>query len=287
MSEPESTTPRGSVRARRARRAALLLSLALPVALLTACEPPAIAGQGYQVVFEDQFDGPTLDPIWQNAPFGGGQAPTVSSGSMILTSTPTAWAYAGSTGPRQQSEPNYPSAASWQEGYFEARLRFTDDPWAWPAFWLFSMAKSEAWPQTICPPVGQYTSEWDIMEGGLNNADGSRPASRSTHSVLHRNTENGSAGPWCGLADETRSVHHVSPSVNLADWHTWGGLWTEDEVCLYLDDALVGCLPTYDTTAQPMHLIFTINYHGLCGGCPAKPAQLQMEVDWVRVWQQP
>ena len=49
----------------------------------------------------------------------------------------------------------------------------------------------------------------------------------------------------------------------------------------------VGCLPTYDTTAQPMHLIFAINYHGLCGGCPAKPAQLQMEVDWVRVWQQP
>jgi hypothetical protein len=36
-----------------------------------------------------------------------------------------------------------------------------------------------------------------------------------------------------------------------------------------------------------MHLIFTINFAGLCGDCPPKPAQLQMEVDWVRVWQQP
>jgi beta-glucanase (GH16 family) len=206
---------------------------------------------------------------------------------MVLTSTPTAWGYAGSTGPRQAQEPNYPSALSWQEGYFEARLRFTDDPWAWPAFWLFSMAKTEAWPQIICPPIGQYTSEWDMMEGGLNNVDGSQPAARSTHSVLHRNTRNGSGGPWCGVEDTSASIHHVSPAVNLADWHTWGGLWTEDEVCLYLDDALIGCLPTYDTTAQPMHLIFTINFAGLCGDCPPKPAQLQMEVDWVRVWQQP
>lgn len=259
----------------------------MAVAFATACEPPPIAGQGYQIVFEDQFDGPTLDPIWQNAPFGGGAPATVSSGAMVLTSTPTAWAYAGSTGPRQAQEPNYPSAAAWEQGYFEARLRFTDDPWAWPAFWLFSMAKTEAWPEVICPPTGEYTSEWDMMEGGLNNTDGTRPASRSTYSVLHRNTEAGSSGPWCGVEDTSASIHHLSPTVNLADWHTWGGLWTEDQVCLYLDDAQIGCLPTYDTTAQPMHLIFTINFAGLCGSCPPKPAQLQMEVDWVRVWQKP
>ena len=62
MTTPAATRPHGRSRLRGARRYALL-SLVVPVVLLSACEPPAIAGQGYTVVFEDQFDGPTLDPV--------------------------------------------------------------------------------------------------------------------------------------------------------------------------------------------------------------------------------
>ena len=270
---------------RRTRRASFVALLAVPLVLVAACAPAPIFNQGYELAFQDEFDGPTLDPLWQQAPWSAGPPPGVANGSMVLTSDSAGGGYAATTGPRRSQEPNFPGARSWQYGYFEARLRFTDNPWSWPVFWMFSMAKTEAWPQEICPPSGELTSEWNIMEGGLNNRDGSFPASRSVHSVLHRNTRNGSAGPWCDIADTTTSHHHVSSGVNLSGWHVWGGLWTEGEVCLYLDDEEIGCEPTYDTTHQPMHIILSINDHGMCGNCPAKPAQLRMEVDWVRVWQ--
>lgn len=286
VTDPHSAARGSRPHARRRLRLPVLAAVAL--ALLLACAPAPIIeqGGGYEIVFEDTFDGPELGPLWHQPPTVSGPAPTVSGGAMVLTANATGHGEATSTGPRLADEPNYPFAASWQYGYFEARLRFTDDPYAWPLFWMFSMAKSEAWPEEICPHEGgEYTSEWNILEGGLNNQDGSQRASRSVHSVVHRNTRNGSVGPWCGVEDERRFVHHRSPTVNLAEWHTWGGMWTEDEVCLYLDDAEVGCMETYDTTAQPMHLILSIKYHGLCGNCPPRPAQLQMEVDWVRVWQ--
>jgi hypothetical protein len=270
---------------RRTGRVLCLTLLALPLVLLGACAPAPIIDEGYVMVYNDEFDGPTLDPLWQQAPWSTGPEPGIANGSMVLTSDSRGSGYAASTGLRQSQEPNFPDARSWQYGYFEARLRFTDNAWSWPIFWMFSMAKTEAWPQEICPPSGELTSEWNIMEGGLNNGDGSFPASRSVHSVLHRNTRNGSAGPWCDIADATRFDHHVSPDVNLAGWHVWSGLWTEDEVCLYLDNEEIGCEPPYDTTHQPMHIIFSINDHGMCGGCPPRPAQLRMEVDWVRVWQ--
>jgi len=262
------------------------MSLIVSLALIgIACMPAPARDRGYELVFNDEFSGPTLNPLWQQAPWGTGPAPTLANGSMVLTSNSLGDGYAASTGPRRSDEPNYPGSRSWQYGYFETRLRFTDSPWSWPIFWMFSMAKTEAWPEEICPPTGELTSEWNIMEGGLNNYDGSSPASRSVHSVLHRNTKNGSAGPWCDIADTTRFDHHVSPDVNLAGWHIWGGLWTADEVCLYLDNVEIDCQPTYDTTHQPMHIIFRISDHGLCGGCPTRPSQLRMEVDWVRVWQ--
>jgi len=51
------------------------------------------------------------------------------------------------------------------------------------------------------------------------------------------------------------------------------------------DDVLVHCLTPYDSTAQPMHLVLSIGSLGACAGCPPRPPELEMQVDWVRVWQ--
>ena len=55
-----------------------------------------------------------------------------------------------------------PVKESWQFGYFEARMRFTDAKGSWPAFWLISKAHATAdWPN--CPEP-DLNFELDIME---------------------------------------------------------------------------------------------------------------------------
>jgi hypothetical protein len=270
--------------ASRRRRPVTFLAFALALTIGLACAPPPIADDGYDLVFDEQFDGDELSGIWATAPFGGSLPPGVADGKLTLwTSAANSynWGYVASTGPHLDSEPNYPFAQAWQEGYFEARIRFSDDPWAWPAFWMMSMASTEARPDEDC---GYLRSEWDIMEGGIGNHDGTRPATRSNYSVIHRNTTDGSDDGYCGLADDTRFVRTIADDTDLSDWHVWSGRWVGDELCTFLDNEPRGCLDAYESTAQPMHLVFTIQYARQCGGCGARPPALVLQVDWVRVW---
>lgn len=266
----------------------IVVCLGLPATFLAGCTPAPIADQGYELVFEDDFD--TLDTsVWaEPACCGGSVDPTISpEGYLTLTTTAASgyhWAHLASTGPRSTGEPSYPNPRAWQEGYFEARIRYTNNPWSWPAFWLFSMAKSEAWPGEDC---SRLTSEWDIMENGVQNGQGQRPAASWFFTNIHRNTRNGQVD-YCATPDEQRGyARNYTGVADLSDWHTWSGRWTEDQLCTYMDDVLINCSAPFDTTAQPMHLVFTMQYLRQCDGCPARPSSLQMQVDWVRVWQQP
>lgn len=267
---------RGTVRRLASAGAAMLWLTALG-----GCAPAPIADDGYELVFRDEFNGNTLSGVWVTAPFGGSLPPTVAHGMMTIRATAAngyRWAYVANTGPRLDTEPSYPFAQSWQRGYFEARIRFTDDPWAWPAFWLFSMAKTEAWPDEDCR---RLNAEWDIMEGGI----GGFPASTSTYAVLHRNTTDNTDDGYCGIPDETRRYRSDFTDVDLSEWHTWAGHWTAGQLCTFLDDELLGCVPPYDTTSQRMHIVLSMLYLNECAGCPPRPASLQMDIDWVRVWQ--
>lgn len=253
----------------------------------SACAPGPISGGGYELVWREEFDGDTLSGIWATAPFGGSLPPTVSDGVLQIRSTAAndyQWGYVASTGPRLDTEPSYPFAQSWREGYFEARIRFTDNAWSWPAFWLFSMAKTEAWPGENCWVLN---AEWDIMENGIGNREGTggRPASRSSYTSLHRNTTDNTADGYCGIPDEMRKFSTDFTDVDLSDWHVWAGRWTSSALCTFLDGEPLGCVLPYDSTDQTMHIVFTMQYLGECIGCPARPTSLEMEVDWVRVWQ--
>jgi hypothetical protein len=273
---------------RRKRALPLLGLLGLLSLVLTACAPPPIDGQGYEIVFQDEFNGTALDTsVWATAPFGGSLPGTVADGALTLRTTAANnynWGHLASTGPRSTSEPNYPGAKAWQEGYFEARIRFTDNPWSWPAFHLFSMAKTEAFPGEDCT---RLTAEWDIMENGVPNRDGTKPASSWYFTALHRNTGDGTDDGYCGIPDTQRTVERDFTGTNLSDWHVWAGRWTANQLCTYLDNVEIQCMTPYDTMPQPQHLIFTMQYLQNCGGCPPRPASLEMQVDWVRVWQQP
>lgn len=258
---------------------------------LTACAFNP-AADGYEVVYEDDFD--TLDASVWNTTSGGGGA-TVADGIATLTDTAGGgYNYIGSFGPYQDGpqhdadEVNYPDMLAFEEGYFEARMRFTRSAWAWPVFWLFSADASEATQQgTECD---ELRAEWDIMEAGLDNASGNQPAYSSAYTVLHRNTRVNAditGGNYCGETDDPHTFERMEAAegVDFSDWHVWGGKWTADQVCVYLDRVEQACLPTHDTTSQPMTLMFSIGYQATCGNCGPQPAKLSLDVDWVKVWQ--
>jgi hypothetical protein len=123
------------------------------------------------------------------------------------------------------------------------------------------------------------------MENGVPNADGTQPASSWYFTALHRNTSDGTDDGYCGIPDEYRSAIQDFTGTDLSDWHTWSGHWTAGELCTYLDGVEIQCAAPWDSTAQPMHLTFTMQYLAQCAGCPARPPKLEMQVDWVRVFQ--
>jgi hypothetical protein len=249
--------------------------------------PGPIQGAGYGLAFSDDFDGGSLDQsVWSKGPVGNPLPPSVSDGRMTIRTTAAnnhEWGIVSSTGPRRDSEPNYPNAQAWEQGYFEARIRYTDNNWSWPAFWLFSMAKSEAWPGEDC---SELNAEWDIMENGVENGEGDQPAGNWYYTNLHRNTTDNTGDGYCGTPDSQRPWSRHFPDVDLSSWHTWAAYWSDDRFCTYMDDVQLQCMDRFDSTSQPMHLVFTMQYLTRCDGCGPRPSELEMQVDWVRVWQE-
>ena len=251
---------------------------------------------GYELVWEDDFDGTDLSSQWErhipSQPEPQADELVVAGGTVTLRTTdPSRWTGISTRGPRQDVEPSYPDMLDWEQGYFEARVRYSDDDWSFPAVWLFSSAAAEAFPidDGHCPVL---VSELDIMEG-LVPTGLSHKAQRVTH-TLHRNTQllGTDTDGTCGEPDSMAGLRTEAPdpSVRLHEWHVWDAKWTSTEVCWHFNRSEVGCQPVYDTTDQPMHLILSTNWYHCRAwlypdGCPPRPAFTELEVDWVRVWQ--
>ena len=121
-------------------------------------------------------------------------------------------------------------------------------------------------------------SEFDIYE-----AFGDTPHLHD--GALHRNTASG-----CGMPDETRPSYadfRTDTGVDLSkDFHIYAGKWTDTEVIWYLDGRELKRAPVWDTTDQPMALILS-SFVGYFGPEPDEttPDELDVQVDWVKVWQ--
>jgi hypothetical protein len=260
--------------------------MVLVVLAVAACVPPrAITDRGYTLVYQENFNGNAVPPQWQTVAYGGSLQPTVADGLMTLKTTAANnrhWGYVASIGPRSKTEPNYPYMLAWQEGYFEARFRYTNHVWSWPAFWLFSAGRTEAHPGEDCRYLA---AEWDMVENGVGNWNGERPADHGYVSVVHSNTKDGTPDGYCGEHDEMKHFLKSFPEIDLSQWHIWGGRWEGSRLCTYLDNVEIQCMDAYDTIHQPMHMVFTIQYLRECPNCGPKPPELAIQVDWVRVYQ--
>lgn len=246
-------------------------------------EPGPIAGQGYHEVFLDNFDGTVLNPlnwwphIWWTDPVSG--SVSVHDGMVSLYNRRSD-GFPDSvdiqTGTEWFEGPGGVPLHSYQYGYFEARMRYTDAKGAWPAFWLSSVAHMTAnWPN--CPePDLNY--ELDIFEG-----QGDEPF--GYHGTQHSNT-----GDVCGIPDQQDSSPYdqVMPSRVAGNWHKFAAKWTATSVTYYFDDQVVDTQSVPNSADQQMYLILSMYSCGWdsSNSCDnSTPDTLETDADYVKVWQ--
>jgi Glycosyl hydrolases family 16/CARDB len=251
--------------------------------------PPPIAGQGYTVRFEDNFEtfngGSWGRGIWYD-PGSPANSIYTEDGVLHLVSR------------RSQGYQNITVSTEagttrkvFQYGYMEARMSWTRGNGAWPAFWLLSYrhAVNPAWPsinpycaQNRLPASDCWSGEIDVFEG-----QGSEPS--TFYHTIHKNSSGG-----YGVANE-QNINNSTSGFNLAGFHKYAILWTASEMKWYLDDNLIHTERASDSALngrifaglrQPMFVLFDMFIGGWTTGTDAStPNELKTEVDWVRVWQ--
>jgi hypothetical protein len=256
----------------------------------SGCAPAPIAGAGYQLVFEDDFDDLDMN-VWQPEPWYQSvfDWSNVSVANSVLTLTANLAATAprrdfttlASIGPRAPSRPYHPLAQAWREGYFEIRARCTNDPWTKLALWFMSHESSNCWPEPRNCSIPN--AEWDMVENGIRAAHAGSVAYADVNhvSVVHTNTSD-----TCGVPDEAIARWTDHPAGGLCDWHVWGGLWTATSFTSYLDGQPQVTQVTTTPIAQRMYMLLTAAPLGPLGAsAPPKPDVIETQIDWVRVWQ--
>lgn len=139
-------------------------------------------------------------------------------------------------------------------GYFEMRAELPHNAGAWPAFWLL-------------PEDGSWPPELDVME-----MRGQEP--NKLYMTAHSNA--------------TGTHTEVSSTVNVMDtggYHTYGVLWTPDELVWTYDGVEVAEKATPADMHSPMYMLVNLAVGGFAGAPPdhlATPAE--MKIDYIRAY---
>lgn len=157
---------------------------------------------------------------------------------------------------------------SWQYGWFEARIKVSDVPGSWPAFWM--MPKNfTTWPGD---------GEIDIMEYAI-----STQGKDMSSSSIHCNAYN-----W---PRNTQKTHVQNVSKAATEYHVYALEWDQDRMKFYIDGTLHLIFTNekkgYDTWPfdNPFYLKLNMAWGGNMGGTTS-PSGLPAtyEVDYVRVF---
>lgn len=254
------------------------------------------------IVFEDNFNGPALDPakwnvigpdFWVNneqqvyldnpATVGFAQDISGAEGGVLLLRP----VYKPGIDPNKNRNADFLSGRIDSKGHFdftygraEARIRMPDAEGVWPAFWLLGNGK---WPETGEIDIMEYVGEKDWIGVALH-------------------------GP--GYSGETPLVNKFffPEGIDVTGWHVYAVEWTSDEILFEVDGHL-----TYRVTRpmvehygkwrfdSPKHIILNFALGGAYpfktngikqpySGIPEatvdkiKTGNVAMLVDWVRVY---
>jgi beta-glucanase (GH16 family) len=155
-------------------------------------------------------------------------------------------------------------------GYFEAYMNCTD----WSAFWLFCADRPHVWGNQVLPSNPMtWTNEIDVIE-----TDGKFP--NTAVCTLHKNTSGDG-----GVPDQINQPNNFPLNQKLlGGWHTYGVLWTTNQVTWYVDNIKVATTAPFQSTWQPVQLILTAAPGGV-NGSPSTVLPPTTQVKWVRVWE--
>jgi beta-glucanase (GH16 family) len=155
-------------------------------------------------------------------------------------------------------------------GYFEARMLCTD----WSAFWLFCAKRPAVYGNRISASnTISWTNEIDIIE--------TDPGSPNTaFCTLHSNTSGDG-----GVPDQLNEPHAFALACPvIATWHTYGLLWTREQITWYIDNVKVASARPFASTWQPAQLILSAGPGGANGSASTVLTPVT-QVQWVRVWE--
>ena len=266
----------------------------ISVTQLAAEESPYYAPEGYQLVWQDEFDG------------NYGYAPN-ENGVPRTELNPDYWTHevksAGWVNHELQNYVNHKTPEGklvtelrngklritalkengkvysgrvyakvkegWRYGYIEASIKLPKGKGTWPAFWMMPV-NFRSWPAD---------GEIDIMEEVGYHPD-------YVSSSLHANAHVHSNG--------TQVTHEMKCAGAEGEFHTYAILWTAKNITTYVDGKVQ---LSYDNRGlgrddwpydDPFYVIFNLAWGGDWGGAQgvdesALPAT--MEVDYIRVFQ--
>ena len=251
----------------------------VPITQVAATSPSIDIPAGYKFVWSDEFDAagkPNTTEWWYETGGGGWGnneiqnyvAQSYADEDLALISGGTLKIKAQKIAGKIYSI-RMNTSKSWTYGWFEAKIKVTDVPGSWPAFWM--MPKNyKTWPGD---------GEIDIMEYAISTQGKNRSSSS-----IHCNAFNHMKG--------TQKTHVQSIKNAATEWHVYACEWTADWMKFYIDGNLH---LTVDNDGQgydhwpfytPFYLKLNLAWGGNMGGTTDEnqlPAVY--EVDYVRVFQ--
>ncbi len=242
------------------------------------CTKKVQAGDEYVVVWEDNFDGSSLNRnIWnveENGNGGGNQELQyyrdsienieVSNGTLKIKGLRKGYGGKGYTSGRINTK----DKAEFRYGKIEARMKLPSFQGAWPAFWMLGGNHSEiGWPRC---------GEIDIMEA-INTQN-------YTHGALHWYGE--------GKRDSSGNSADILPdNFDRTQWHVYGMEWTETTIKMTVDGRVFYTESITDgymgEFRKEQFLILNLAIGGQWPGFTIDDSKfpVTMEVDYVRVSQ--
>lgn len=264
----------------------------LGVLLLTLLASPALVvpawGQAYELVWQDEFDGATLDLGKWEPQVGDGcpslcgwgnneleyyraENATVSGGFLTITAKEEAFGGRDYTSARLRTK----NLGDWTYGRFEIRARMPVGQGLWPAFWML--------PTDEAYGTWAASGEIDIVEYVGQDPD-------RVFGTLHY------GGAWPNNQFSGNDFTLGSGTFN-EDFHVFALEWDPCSIRWYVDGALYATQTTWHSEGGPypapfdqrFHLLLNLAVGGNLPGPPNGSTVFPQEfvIDWVRVYQIP